>query len=73
MTLADIPEGKKVKVVKIGGDRAIRQRLLDMGMTSGSQVSVERYAPLLDPIHIKVKGASLALRVSEGKLIGVEY
>jgi len=73
MTLADIPEGNKVKIVKIGGDRAIRQRLLDMGMTSGSMISVERYAPLLDPIHIKVKGASLALRVSEGKLIGVEY
>lgn len=73
MTLADIPEGNKVKVVKIGGDRALRQRLLDMGMISGTLISVERYAPLLDPIHIKVKGTSLALRVSEGRLIGVEY
>ena len=73
MTLADINEGEKVKVVKIGGSRAIRQRLLDMGMTSGTLVSVERYAPLLDPIHVKVKGTSLALRVSEGQLIGVEY
>lgn len=72
MTLAEVSEGQKVKVVKVCGARAIRQRLLDMGLMSGTVISVERYAPLLDPIHIKVKGTSLALRVSEGKMITVE-
>lgn len=72
MTLADVHEGQKVKVLKVGGGRSIRQRLLDMGMMTGTIISVERYAPLRDPIHIKVKNTSLALRVSEGNMISVE-
>lgn len=72
MTLADVHEGQKVKVLKVGGGRSIRQRLLDMGMMTGTVISVERYAPLRDPIHIKVKNTSLALRVSEGNMISVE-
>jgi len=72
MTLADIEEGSNAVVVKIKGDRAIKQRLMDMGITRGAKIKVERYAPLFDPIAIKVKGYSLALRVAEGKLIEVE-
>ncbi|MBN2640554.1 MAG: ferrous iron transport protein A [Victivallales bacterium] len=72
MTLADTLEGDKVKVLKVGGGKTIKQRMLDMGVTPGSIISVERYAPLKDPIHIKVKSYSLALRVAEGKNIEVE-
>ena len=71
MNLAEAVQGQSVEIVKVGGAGAIRQRLLDMGVTRGTIVTVERYAPLQDPIHIKVKGYSLALRVAEGKVIEV--
>lgn len=72
MTLADAKEKDLVKVLKVGGKGAIRQRLLDMGITRGVKIKVERYAPLKDPIEIIIKGYALALRVSEGKVIEVE-
>ena len=73
MNLADVPEGRKVKVLRVAGSSDIKQRMLDMGVMPATEIKVERYAPLLDPIHIKLKGYSLALRVSEGKNIEVEY
>ncbi len=72
MNLADMKEGNEAKIIRVAGDGAIRQRLLDMGVTRGTTVRVERYAPLMDPMHINVKGYSLALRVSEARLIEVE-
>ena len=73
MTLAEVPEGKKVRVLRVVGKQDIKQRMLDMGVMPTAEIKVERYAPLCDPIHIKLKGYSLALRVSEGKNIEVEY
>lgn len=73
MNLAEVPAGKKVRVLKVGGLKEIKQRMLDMGVMPTTEIQVERYAPLCDPIHIKLKGYSLALRVSEGKNIEVEY
>jgi Fe2+ transport system protein FeoA len=72
MNLADIKEGNKAIVIRIKGNSAIKQRLMDMGITRGAKIKVERYAPLYDPIAIKIKGYSLALRVEEGKMIEVE-
>jgi len=72
MTLADVEEGSNAVVVRIKGDSAIKRRLMDMGITRGAVIKVERYAPLYDPIAIKVKGYSLALRVAEGQMIEVE-
>jgi Fe2+ transport system protein FeoA len=72
MTLADAEKGDKLRILKVQSGGGIRQRMLDMGIIKGSEIIVERYAPLCDPIHIKVKGYSLALRVSEGKMIEVE-
>jgi ferrous iron transport protein A len=72
MTLAESSEGQLVKVLKINGTGAIKQRLLDMGIAREAQLKVERYAPLKDPIQISVKGYSLALRVAEGQMINVE-
>ena len=60
-----------MKVLKVGGAKVIRQRMMDMGIMPGVELLVERYAPLLDPIQIRVKGYSLALRVAEGKNIEV--
>ncbi len=72
MTLADIAEGSLVRIIKVHGSGAIKQRLLDMGVSRGVEIKIERYAPLKDPIQITVKGYSLALRVTEGKMIEVE-
>jgi len=70
-TLADLRKGETTTVTKITGTSAIKQRLMDMGIVRGAEIRIERYAPLKDPIHINVKGYSLALRVAEGKMIEV--
>ncbi len=72
MTLAELKEGDITHIIRVGGNGPIKQRMLDMGITAGSELKVERYAPLMDPIQIKIKGYSLALRVAEGKMIEVE-
>jgi len=70
-TLADLKEGETATVSRVKGESAIKQRLMDMGIMRGSEIMIERYAPLKDPIHIRVKGYSLAIRVAEGKMIEV--
>lgn len=72
MTLADVKEGETVRVIQVGGSGLLRRRLLEMGLVRGSEVQVERFAPLRDPIQIRVKGSSLALRIAEGSQISVE-
>ncbi|MCF6176949.1 MAG: ferrous iron transport protein A [Victivallaceae bacterium] len=71
MTLAEMKEGEIAQIVRVGGSGAIKQRMMDMGIIAGSELKVERYAPLMDPIQIRIKSYSLALRVAEGKLIEV--
>jgi Fe2+ transport system protein FeoA len=72
VNLAEVPQGREVVIVRIGGGGAIRQRLLDMGVTRGTVVRVERHAPLGDPVEICVKGYCLALRMEEAADITVE-
>lgn len=71
MLLSEAKEGDLVKILKIRGGGAIRQRLLDMGIGKGAEVKIVRFAPLMDPIHVSVRGYSLALRVAECALIDV--
>jgi Fe2+ transport system protein FeoA len=71
-SLSDLKPGEKGKITKIGGSGAIRCRLLDMGTTTGTEVKVERVAPLGDPIDIKIKGYHCSLRKKEAKNIEVE-
>ena len=70
--LSELKRGEKGKIVKIGGGGGVRRRLLDMGLVSGSEVEMERVAPLGDPIEIKVKGYNLSLRKEEAASIQVE-
>ncbi len=72
MRLSEVAEGALVKIVKVRGGGAIRQRLLDMGIGKGALVKVVRYAPLNDPVHVSVRGYDLALRVLECSMIDVE-
>jgi ferrous iron transport protein A len=64
--------GERSRMARMGGRGSLRRRLLDMGLVPGSEVEMERAAPLGDPIEIKVKGCYLALRKEEAASIQVE-
>ena len=70
--LSELEPKEKGKIIKIGGQRGIRRRLLDMGVVSGATVEVQRVAPLGDPVEIRIKGYDLALRLEEAANIKVE-
>ena len=70
--LSELKRGEKGRIVKIGGGGSLRRRLLDMGLAPGSEVEMERVAPLGYPIEIKVKGYNLSLRKEEAESIQVE-
>lgn len=74
MTLFDMVTGDVARIVRIRGkgSKGIRQRLLDMGVTRGVEVRVQRHAPLGDPVEISIKGYCLALRMREAQDIEVE-
>ena len=71
-TLDKLPIGTVATVTDVAGDAQLQQRILEMGVLPGSQVQVIRYAPLGDPIEIKVMGYSLSLRKAEAKHVSVE-
>ena len=70
--LRELKTGERGKIVKVGGGGGIHRRLLDMGLVSGSDVEVERVAPLGDPIEVRIKGYHLTLRKEEAANIYVE-
>jgi Fe2+ transport system protein FeoA len=70
--LNELKRGEKGKIVKISGKGSVHRRLLDMGLISGSDIEMQRVAPLGDPIEIKVKGYNLSLRKEEAASIQVE-
>ena len=72
MMLSDMKEGETGKIIRIGGNGALRRRILEMGLLKNSEIYVEKYAPLKDPIELIVKGYHLSLRVSEASQITVE-
>ena len=72
MLLSEMREGESAIVVKVGGNGALRRRILEMGILRGSRVHVEKYAPLMDPLELVVKGSHISLRVEEAAQIQVE-
>lgn len=72
MTLEELTPGQRGKVLKIAGEGAVRRRIMDMGVTPGSEIEVERVAPLGDPIEVKVRGYHLSLRKQEAAQIAIE-
>ncbi len=72
MTLKDINCGDTVKVKKLIGTGAVKRRIMDMGITEGAEIFVRKFAPLGDPMEIKVRGYELALRKSDAAMIEVE-
>jgi Fe2+ transport system protein FeoA len=65
-------EGQRGKIVSVGGDMRLRRRILEMGLTKGSDIYIEKYAPLKDPLELVVKGCHVSLRVREATEISVD-
>jgi Fe2+ transport system protein FeoA len=71
-SLQDIPPGGRGRIVGVGGDAEMMQRLLEMGLTPGTELEVVRLAPLGDPIEVRVRGYLLSIRKENAGLIRME-
>ena len=71
-SLGELEPQEKATIIRVGGGKGIRRRLLDMGVVTGAKVEMQRVAPLGDPVEIKIKGYDLALRREEAANIQVE-
>lgn len=70
-TLKNVNVGGSVRVVKLHGEGAVKRRIMDMGVTKGTQLYVRKVAPLGDPIEINVRGYELSVRKSDAEMIEV--
>lgn len=71
-SLKNVKKGHTCRVLKLGGEGAIRRRIMDMGITKGVEIKVKKLAPLGDPIEITVRNYELSLRKADAELIEVE-
>ena len=70
-TLDKLPIGKRGTIEKVNGEGPLRCRLLDMGLIPGTQVLVQKVAPMGDPIEIRIRGYELTIRLEDAKEIQV--
>ena len=71
-TLRQARIGDTVTVVKLHGEGAVKRRIMDMGLTKGTQVLVRKVAPLGDPVEVTVRGYELSIRKADAEMIEVE-
>lgn len=71
-TLRDVPVGAKALVKRIHDEGPLRRRIMDMGITKGTEVYVRKVAPLGDPVELTVRGYELSIRKNEAEAIEVE-
>ena len=69
MTLDQLPIGQEGRISVVGGEGALRRRLLDMGLTPGTRVTVRKVAPMGDPIELHLRGYELTLRLEDAQKI----
>jgi ferrous iron transport protein A len=72
LSLRDVKSGGKVRVVKVDGQGAMKKRIMDMGITVHTELTVRKVAPLGDPVEITVRGYELSLRKADIECIQVE-
>ena len=70
-TLRDAKVGQPVTVVKLHGEGAVKRRIMDMGITKGTEIYIRKVAPLGDPIEVTVRGYELSLRKADGEMVEV--
>ncbi len=71
-TLRQVKCGNTVSVVKIHGEGAVKRRIMDMGITKGTDVYVRKVAPLGDPVEVTVRGYELSLRKADADMVEVK-
>ncbi|MCC8064360.1 MAG: ferrous iron transport protein A, partial [Clostridiales bacterium] len=71
MTLRDLKVGASATILTVGGEGALRQHFLDMGLIPGTEVTVVKYAPMGDPVELRLHGYELTLRVADAEKIQV--
>ena len=64
-TLNDVKIGEKAKIARLVGEGAVKRRIMDMGLTKGTEVTIRKVAPLGDPIELTVRGYELSIRKDE--------
>lgn len=72
MKLSELPIGQKAKIVQVRGEGALRDRLLDMGLTPRTEVMIQKVAPMGDPIELTLRGYELTLRLEDAGQIEVQ-
>ena len=72
MTLRDLRIGQSGQVLAVGGEKALRRRLLDMGITPRTKITVKKAAPMGDPIELLLRDYVLTLRLEDAERITVE-
>ena len=71
-TLKDVKIGESAVIEKLHGEVALKRRIMDMGLTRGTQVYVRKVAPLGDPMELTVRGYELSVRKADAELIEVK-
>ena len=71
-TLRNIAVGETAKVKRLHGEGALKRRIMDMGITKGSQIYVRKVAPLGDPVEITIRGYEFSLRKDDADCIEME-
>lgn len=71
-TLRHVKIGETVTVVKLHGEGAVKRRIMDMGITKGVQLTINKVAPLGDPIEVTVRGYELSIRKADAEMIEIE-
>ena len=70
-TLKDAKVKETVKVVKLHGEGAIKRRIMDMGITKGTEIYIRKVAPLGDPVEVTVRGYELSIRKADAQMVEI--
>lgn len=71
-TLKEVAVGQTCRIVKLHGEGALKRRIMDMGLTKGTEVYVRKVAPLGDPMELTIRGYELSVRKGDAEFIEVE-
>ncbi len=72
MTLREVKKGQTVVVQKLNGEGAVKRRIMDMGITKGTEIYVRKVAPLGDPVEVTVRGYELSVRKADAEMVEVQ-
>ena len=71
-TLKDVKVGETATVARLHGEGPVKRRIMDMGITKGSEIFIRKVAPLGDPVEVTIRGYELSLRKADAEMIEVE-